>query len=765
MHIWTDLVAREASYLAILFLLGAGPASFLAPRFDGGSRLALAPMLGFCLGTCVTTTLLQFEPTNNTYWILIPLALASTGVAAFRTMRTPDAPAWRSRLPLRDIAAMVLIGLAVTGPINYTLHERHTVGPAVFYYTDVDNYVAIQDAARTVSLHTARTAWTHDAATGTRDHNLTQFIWAFFANQGSNLDATPLDSNVNALLGLGATDTYAPFLTVLLLAGALGAFAAVRYWSRSRTWLAALAGCLFGGAMFLELWFDSFQAAIIAIGLLTPFVLLCDSALDSRRRTDLALIALVVATYLTTYPLYLAILAGAVALMLVWRAVETRRAGGSLRALLRPLVVAIGAVVVMSIVFDPVAFARDLHYYRIVLNGQLAFPRVGFHLQLSVIPGWVAQTREFWNMPPLASADLKQLVLGGLLPLLFLGFVGAGLRRYRPALALVGLAAICAVLAEYSYLSQQNCTYCAERDLLPLGPIVAVLVALGLCALLASSRQWIKIVGGLGVLLVAIAVGQRARVELTRFANSSYFMESADRSILAHLPKQPGPILEEGFGSSVYAQAEQPLVYQLINERAPGRQSVVLGSDLGNAIQYLDFGAVVLPPGPELDPNYRFVLTRLAGVATDRRLIARNGSLALEERIKPLDVVPYAGLGIPLERLDQSGAVFVQTTQSPLKLLVVGNNGARPVWARLTFASERPLTVPKQPGVRSRFLGGHTLIACLRATGREPFREAQIGIDAVLEPGTLPPGLFPPVMPLEGLQLTSMYAVSGHCTV
>jgi hypothetical protein len=73
--------------------------------------------------------------------------------------------------------------------------------------------------------------------------------------------------------------------------------------------------------------------------------------------------------------------------------------------------------------------------------------------------------------------------------------------------------------------------------------------------------------------------------------------------------------------------------------------------------------------------------------------------------------------------------------------------------------------VPKQPGVRSRFLGGHTLIACLRATGREPFREAQIGIDAVLEPGTLPPGLFPPVMPLEGLQLTSMYAVSGHCTV
>jgi hypothetical protein len=764
MHIWTDLVAREAAYLAILLLLGAGPASLLAPRFDSGSRLGLAPMLGFCLGTCVTTTLLQFEPTNNTYWILIPLALASTAVAAWRTTRAADAPAWRARLPLRDIGAMVLIGLAVTGPINYTLHERHTVGPAAYTYTDVDNYVAVQDGARTVSLHDARATWQRDPSQGVLPHNLTQYTWSFFANQGSNLDATPLDSNVNALLGLGATDTFAPFLTVLLLAGALGAFSAVRYWSRSRTWMAALAGCLFGGSMFLELWFDSYQAAIIAIGLITPFVLLCDSALSSKRRADLGLLALLVATYLTVYPLYLAILGGGVGLMLIWRAIETRRAGDALRPLVRPLLTAIVAVLVISILFDLVGFVRDVRYYRIVLNGQLAFPRVGYHLPLSVLPGWISQTREFWNMPPLGSADLKQLILGGLLPLIFVAFVVAALRRYRPSLALVGLGGICAVLAEYSYLSQQNCTYCAERDLLPLGPIIAVLIGLGLCALLASERSWIKLIGAAGIVLVLVAVGQRARIELTRFSDSSYFMDSADRSILARLPNQAGSILEEGFGSSMYAQAEQPLVYHLINERAPGRPSAVLGSNLGNAISYLDFGTIVLPPGPQFDPNYRFVFTRLAGVATDRRVIARNGSIALEERVKPLDVVPYAGLATPLERLDDSGDVWVQT-QSPLQLLVVGDNGSRPVWARLTFASERPLKVPAQRGVRSRFLNGHTLIACLRATGLQPFREAQIGIDAILAPGAPPPGLFPPVMPLEGLRLTSMYAVGGHCTV
>jgi hypothetical protein len=764
MHIWTELAAREAVYLALLLAIGAGPASFLSARFDAGSRIGFAPVLGFCVGTCVTTTLLQFWPTNDTYWVLIPLALASLALAAWRTIRSRGGDPWRRRLPLTDIGAMVLVGLAVTGPINSTLHSHHTAGPAIYFFTDGDNYVAVQDAAQTVSLHTAHLRWKQYVRTGVHDRNLVQFTWDFFANQGSNLDATPLDSNVNALLGLGATGTFAPFLTVLLLAGALAAFAAVRYWSRSRSWLAVLAGALFGGSMFLELWFDSYQAALIAIGLVTPFVMLCDNALSDRRRATLVLIALVVATFLTVYPLYLAILAAAAGLMLLARAVDIRRTGGRLRPLIRPLACALGLVVVLAILFDLVGFTRDVRYYRIVLNGDLAFPRVGYSLPLSVLPGWLAQTREFWNMPPLGSADIKQLLLGGLLPLVFVGFVIVALRRFRPALALVGLAAVCAVLAEYSYLSEKSCTYCAERDLLPLGPIAAVLIALGLCALLASVDRRARVAGVLGALLVVATVGQRARIELKRFSNDSYFMDPGDRAILTKLPRQPGSILEEGFGSSVFAQAEQPLVYHLINERYPDRQSIVLGSNLGNAIAYLDFGQVVLPPGPEFDPNYRFVLTRFSGVATARRLIARDGAVALEERVKPLDVVPYAGLATPFERLDQAGTVWVQT-QYPLQMLVVGDDGNRPTWARLTFYSQRSLFVPRQSGVRSRIFGGHKLVACLRATGAEPVREARIGIDGQLVPGTPPPGLFPPPMPLEGLELTSMYALAGHCTL
>ncbi len=762
MHIWSELILRELAFVAILLMLGAAPASYLSERFDAAGRIAMTPVLGFCLGTCVTTTLLQFAPTNDTYWILLPLALGSLAIAVGRSYRRTTAPAWRQRLPLRDLGALLLVTLAVTAPVTYVLHERHTAGPAVYTYTDVDNYVGVQDAARTVSLPTARASWQHAVRTGARYGDFTQFIWSFIADFGSNLDATPLDSNVNALLGLGATDTFAPFLTVLLLAGALTAFAAVRFYSRSRTSMAAVAGCLFGGPMFLELWFDSYQAAIVALSLLLPFLMLLDCAIEARRRADLALISLLLATMLTVYPLYVTLMLGAAVLRIGWHALSARRAGQSWRALLRPVVVSALAVAVMSVVFDPVAFARDLRYYKHVLDGTLAFPRVSYHLRLSVLPGWIGQTREFWNMPPLGHADFKQLLLGGLLPIVFIGFAVVGLLRYRAALILAGLGLVCAAAAEYAYSSRQMCTYCAERNLLPLGPIVAVLIGLGLAALLAISGRRARIAALLGALLVIAAVGLRTRIELIRFANGSYFLDTANRTLLSHLPRSSRWVEEEGYGASEYGQAEQPLVYHLINERAPGRVSVLLGSDVGNALQYLNFGSV-LPPGPEFHPDYRYVLTRLGSVATDRRVIARSGGIALEERVARLDVTPSAGLGASLERIDRTGTAWVQT-QYPLELYVAGYNAGQPAWARLTFWAAQAVSVPAQRGVRTRS-DGHVVVACIRADGVEPARKATIRIDAILHPGVAPHLLFPPATPLEGLKLTEMRAVSGHCSL
>jgi len=809
MHIWTALLAREAALLAILALLGAGPASLLSERFDAAMRIALSPVLGFCVGTCVATTVIEFAPAGDTYWMLIPLALASPGVAAARAVRGGErgsggggsgggasggggggrggggggGRAWAARLPLRELLGLLVVVVAVAGPLTYTLHEHGTVGPAVYHYTDVDNYVAEPDAAQTLSVSAARSAYERHHVPATIG-NYTQFWWTWVAHLDSNLDAAPLYAQVNPLIGLSASDTYAPFLIVLLLAGALGAFAAVRYFAGSRTPAAVLAGALFGGSFFLELWFDSFQAAIAGLALVLPFTILTAEAVRKRRRAGIALIGLLLATLLTVYPLFIPLLAATAAVILAARGVTIRRAAGggggaggggsarraggggggarALRASARALAGSTAAVVVLTVAFDPVGFARDLTYYRSVLNSTIALPRVGFRLGVDLLPGWLAQTREFWNMPSLASGGVKQLVLGGLLPLLFLGFIVAGLRRYRPALVLVALAGVCAIAAEYSYVSRSACTYCAERNLLPLGPVVAVLIALGLCALLAMPARWAKVTGVAGAILVVAAVAQRARVELQRFSDASYYLDTADRTVLSHLPGGGGSVLVEGFGASTYAQAEQPLVYHLVNERSGGRASIILGSDAGNALEYIDFGAVEAP-GPALHPGYAYVLTRFGGVATGRRVITRSGGVALERRAEPLDVTPYAGLAVPLERLDPTGIPWVQP-QYPLKLLITGYDGARPAWARLTFVASGRIAVPRQPGVRAR-VTGHTVIACVRAAGDAPIRYAAIRIAAPVVPGVAPGEEFQPLMPLEGVSLTGMRAVVGRCVV
>ena len=138
MHIWILLVVREVALLGILLVLGSGPAAFLPQRVDPGSRIALAPLLGFCLGTCVTTTLLEFFPVNSTYWVLIPLGLLSLAVAVVRMRRSASRP-WPS---VKDLAALALVVVVVVGPVDAVLHEHRTVGPAAYFFTDVDNYVS-----------------------------------------------------------------------------------------------------------------------------------------------------------------------------------------------------------------------------------------------------------------------------------------------------------------------------------------------------------------------------------------------------------------------------------------------------------------------------------------------------------------------------------------------------------------------------------------------------------------------------------------------
>jgi hypothetical protein len=129
MHIWTDIFVRELTMLVALLALGSGPASFLGNRFGTAGRLAMAPVLGLCLGTCIFTTLIWFTAADNTYWLLPTLALLSVLVSVRRTLTVlrksaPEEPR-RSRLaslasylPLRDATALIIVCIVVAIPLS-----------------------------------------------------------------------------------------------------------------------------------------------------------------------------------------------------------------------------------------------------------------------------------------------------------------------------------------------------------------------------------------------------------------------------------------------------------------------------------------------------------------------------------------------------------------------------------------------------------------------------------------------------------------------
>src|SRR5262249_41568154 len=146
-----------------------------------------------------------------------------------------------------------------------------------------------------------------------------RLFWTFYASGNQNLDAAPLSANLNALVGLHGTDTQSLYLIAFLIAGALGAFAAVRYATPHPSWAAPLAGCLFAGPFFLQLTADGSQAAICGLSLMLPIAAVGADALRERRIATLVVLALLLSGLMALYPTFVSIvaLAGVIALVSV----------------------------------------------------------------------------------------------------------------------------------------------------------------------------------------------------------------------------------------------------------------------------------------------------------------------------------------------------------------------------------------------------------------------------------------------------------------
>jgi hypothetical protein len=489
-------------------------------------------------------------------------------------------------------------------------------------------------------------------------------------------------------------------------------------------------------------------------------------AIRERRLANLFLFALLASGLMALYPLYFPAVAVASALVLIATAMVVRsRDRLTWRSIWR-VALQIAIVIALTIALDVVSFLRDVHFWLTTIGGEDLAGKPPYYMAFSVLPGWVLQTQQFYVLqyghlgavPILTETSFDKALRGVVLPGIFIVVILFGLWRQRRGLVFISIVVVFAGVAAYASTADQ-CSYCVDRDTLPSGPLVIVLFVLGVVALATVGRRWTQWLAVVVAVLAVVAVGQQTWTERQLFAADSYFLGGDERKLASELPPKAGPVDLEGFGENAegdHAVAELALVYSLVFEHNHGEVSLPSEYFNYNSLAYLGGPN---PQDPNFDPNYRYVLTRLGGVQTGRRVISRSGPLALEERTDALDATVTSGLGLPMVRQNAEG---LGSVVAPLHLLLVGG-GTAPAWVRLRFETLAPAAVPAQPGVRAH-VSGDEVTACVRATGRAPVRRATLSMTGTLYEGATPRESLALPEPPQGIALVAMQAVSD-CTL
>jgi hypothetical protein len=745
MQIWLELISRELLFAALLLALGSGPAAFLPPRWGNTVRFALAPVFGLCVGAGLTDTLVYAFPAHQTSWVVVAVALLSLVLAVWRGLKL-------HRPSLTSVGQVAVIVVVVLGAFSYPLAARHTVGPAGGYEVgDAAGYMSETNGEQRTSIQQA-------AGVQPPFADLSLGYWVQYANSYQQLDVSALEANVNPLLGLGSTETYTPFLIAVILAGALGAFATVRRAGGAITWPAVLAGCLFAGPVFTELFMDGSQAALAGCALLAPLVLVGWEALRLRETATLVLFALLAAGLQTVYPLFVpCIVIGALATVIV---VVGRRLTRGIPAG-RELAVAfaqLAGVLTLAAAFTPLAFSRNIRYWTSVLGGHQAyFGLPVYDLPFNVLPGWVLGTREFYGLVALQGATLGIFFMAAVVPALIAGVIAIGGLRNRLTQIMFVIAAGAALLAYYT-ASRYQCGYCVQRNLIPLAALAVPAVALGIVALAALGSRPGTVVAVLVALGVTLAVGHESVIVHQRLENGSYLLEPQVRETVSALPSKPGPVELEGFTETVLPPIEEPDVYDLLDEKTHENVSQPTATDDGSALFYLGGQQ---PLGPSFRANYQYVLTRLAGIATQRRVVARHGPIVLERRTHGLDVTITGGVLVAPARMDPTGTAWLRG--GPLEFLVVGGNPGSNAWISLVFRRTVPVHVRTGRGLFSVRRRGGQVDVCVKASGAPPVREASVLLDFTPQPPPAPTEPHEVPLPSRGVSLVSMSVSSMRC--
>jgi len=745
LHVLVDLIVREALTIGLLAALGSGVATFLPRTLPVSSRIALSPPLGLSVSAAACMTAVLVIPGKVAAWlVLVPLTLGSLAIAVLR-LRVRDTP----RLHAREVLPVVIVIVGAVAVMNVPLLARDSLGPIGYTVGDANGYVAADIGLRENALrdHDWGPAW-----------DLTAGYGRGYADGFQQLGPDAVQATIAELFGWLASESHSALLVAFIAAGAVGLFGVANGLFPGRWPFALLAGLLYLGPVEYQLFIDGSGGALAGLALVGPFALLSWCAVRSLDASAVLLLGLVAAGVQTLYPLFVPILALAVAMVVVCFGIRAgwRREGDRGRVL--RVATALGGLVFVAAALSPVAMERNVDYWIHVASSDTrkalttGLPR--YDLAAQVIPGWILGTREFYFLPRLGGS-LKEWAAGAVAPVALVVVAVVGAYRFAAARFVVVLVPAAALLAIYSY-GETRCSYCVQRNLLPLAPVGALLVAAGTAALWSFQRTWTKAVAAAVAVLTLTAVGHKSSVVARRANDGAYMLPASFRAVSEALGDRRGPILIEGAGATFAAPFELPSIYNAINERTAERLAINPEIDDYRGLLYL---GGTRPLTSEYTSAYRLVLSRLAGIRTDRSTILRRGPFAVQRRAGVVDVAVAGGVAADGDEYDLAGIAWVQ---GPMTFWVSALT-SRPVWLRLVLTGPQAASVRPSGAVPvRRVLGAATL--CVPVAGRGTLRRVIVPVALKPMADGPPRRLFdlrPP--PTRGLRLSEMRASSVPC--
>jgi MFS family permease len=754
------LLGMEAGLIVLIGALGSGLAVLAPGRIPPAARIALAPAMGLGAGFPIMLTASQFMSMSvGAFAVLLPLAVLSAAYAVLRTRRSSSA----RRPPGRHVLALALAVSIPLAVLSAPLIEERSLGPVSYQVADAAEYAALNDSLEDNS-------WRDERFGLGRGEDL--LVHQTFASPIFQSGTAPFASALNAIFGWAASDAQSALMIALVAIGSLGCFALVLTMTAS-AWAAVTAAVLYAGPVNYQLFIDGSQAALAALAMLGPMAVV-GARLFAMPVAAGALFGLLAGGVMTVYPAFLPVVAGAVGLAMALHLIRDRR-----RARLKVVLIASGTAVAAVALLAPVSLAKNISYVSAVSEDRLdepageaawdvpvEFAAFGERVEPSSLKesfppfvppaeaavGWVTQSRERYELPALADVSLPDAaILGIALPAAVLVLAGVGVLKWRNWAFLLLPVAVSLALAYYGFQAQ-DCSYCGQRALLPIPPILIVLACCGLVAVAAWIRSrtdppWagIAVSTAAALVLVGTAVANdRALAE--RLIDGGYLLGDEAREVL---DEASGEVLIEGAGSgNPYTAFFESNLLPHATREATGELPLLDPNGLAIAI----FPERFPPPIPS-NPGYELVFTRLAGVESGRRVVAERGPYALEERVSPLDVTIVNGVVSDLAQRDPAGMAWVK---GPVELLVADTERAP---AHVTLE----LSGPQAASLR---LAGHgeivredgRALVCVPAPGRSPMR--RVGVPLRFEEGTFLPAPNPqdPPTPPTDLELEAVSA-------